>query len=72
MSTSLADRWDRATLDPDPIRDLGYEIAEWEARWVSHRGGDRLVLVPANEDDFERDAYIVADAAAVQDPLEHA
>lgn len=69
---SLADRWDRTTPDPDPLGDLGYEIAEWEARWVSHRGGDRLVLVPANEDDFDRNAYIVADAAAVCDPLERA
>ncbi|MFW5973834.1 MAG: hypothetical protein ACOCPZ_00435 [Natrialbaceae archaeon] len=72
MSRNLAERWDRATLDPDPIRDLGYEIAEWDARWVSYRGGDRAVFVPTVEDDFERDAYIVADAAAVCDPLEHA
>ncbi|MDZ5810218.1 hypothetical protein U4E84_02460 [Halorubrum sp. AD140] len=72
MSTSLADRWERAAPDPDPVRDLGYEIAEWDERWVSYRSGERLVLVPTDEDEFERDAYIVADARAVCDPIKRA
>lgn len=65
------DRWNQLAADPDPNRDLGYELAEWESHRVSYRDGDRLVLVPADEDAFDSEAYIVASAQTMCDVLEH-
>lgn len=68
---NVSDEWDRQRSDPDLIRDLGYELVEWDSHWVTYRDGDRLVLVPSDEDEFDREAYIVATADAVCDTLEH-
>lgn len=70
-AVNVSDEWDRQRPDPDPIRDLGYELAEWESHWVTYRDGERLVLVPSDEDEFDREAYIVAGADAVCDTLKH-
>ncbi|WP_336023509.1 hypothetical protein [Halobellus salinisoli] len=66
-----SDGWKRLAADPDPVRDLGYDLAEWKSHRVSYRDGDRFVFVPADEDAFDREAYIVASANAISDTLEH-
>lgn len=66
-----ADAWERAAPDPDPSDDLGYRIAEWESHRVRYSDGDKVVLVPANEDAFDREAYIVASAGAMCDTFEN-
>ena len=63
--------WKRVAADPDPAKDLGYDLANWESHRVTYRDGDRYVLVPVDEDAFDREAYIVADADAMCDTLEH-
>lgn len=65
-----SDGWKRVAADPDPVRDLGYDLHEWESHRVSYRDGDRVVFVPADEDAFDREAYIVASAEAMCDTLE--
>lgn len=66
-----SDEWDRQRHDPDPIRDLGYELVEWDAHWVSYRDGERVVLVPSKEDEFDREAYIVASAETMCDTFDN-
>ena len=65
-----SDRWRRPTSDPDLRRDLGYEIAEWDAHRVEQHDGVRVVLVPADEDAFDREAYIVVSEDTVVDTFE--
>lgn len=65
-----ADAWERAPPDPDPTDDLGYRIAEWESHQVRYSDGDKVVLVPVDEDAFDSEAYIVADEGAVVDTLD--
>ena len=65
------ENWKRLAADPDPERDLGYDLAEWESHRVSYRDGDRVVLVAVDEDAFDREAYIVAAAETMCDTLEH-
>lgn len=66
-----SERWKRLAADPDPVRDLGYDPAEWESHRVSYSDGDRFVFVPTDEDAFDREAYIVATASATVDTLDH-
>ncbi|WP_049985934.1 hypothetical protein [Halobellus rufus] len=66
-----SDSWKRLAADPDPARDLGYDLHEWEVHRVSYRDGDQVVFVPADEDAFDREAYIVASADALCETLEN-
>lgn len=66
-----SEQWERLAADPDPRLDLGYDLAEWESHRVTYRDGDRVVLVPSDEDAFDREAYIVASAETMCDPLEN-
>lgn len=66
-----SDRWHRTTSDPDLERDLGYELVQWDAHRVEYRDGVRVVLVPADEDAFDREAYIVVAEESVIDTFEH-
>ncbi|WP_144905478.1 hypothetical protein [Halobellus captivus] len=69
-SVYSSDSWKRIATDPDPVRDLGYDLAEWESHRVTYRDGDRFVFVPVDEDAFDREAYIVATEDAMCDTLE--
>ena len=58
--------WEDVSPNPDPVRDLGYELMDLEVL-ETEDGTDRYMLLPTNEEMLARDAFIVADEAAVCD-----
>lgn len=58
--------WEQVSPDPDPVRDLGYELMDLEVL-ETEDGTDRYMLLPTSEEMLAQDAFIVADEAAVCD-----
>ena len=50
--------------DPDPARDLGYEVSDWEQFTFGERSG-HVVFLPGTDDLVVEDAFILADESAV-------
>lgn len=70
MSSSLPD-WRELDADPDPERDLGYDLDEWEVVEARSRGEDHLMFLPSDEELLKEDAFIVAAPDIVYDVGEH-
>lgn len=56
--------WESVSPNPDPVRDLGYELMDLEVL-ETEDGTDRYMLLPTSEEMLADDAFIVADEAAV-------
>lgn len=63
--TNSAD-WDRVAADPDPERDLGYRLADWDLV-TANNGSDQLIFLPQDDELLKEDAFIVVEADAVCD-----
>lgn len=67
MSTDqVPPEWTEVSPDPDPVRDLGYEMIDLEV-FRTDDGTDRFMLLPSNEEMLADDAFIVASESAVCD-----
>ncbi|MCL9814847.1 hypothetical protein [Natranaeroarchaeum aerophilus] len=58
-------------MDPDIETDLGYEPAELDVVTVDRLNRDQRLFLPTDEDALHEDAFIVADADAVCDLVDH-
>ena len=61
--------WRDISSDPDPIRDLGYEMVDMEVV-RTHDGDGEYMFIPSQEDMIAEDAFMVAEPSAVCDPVE--
>lgn len=62
--------WRSAPIDPDLVRDFGYDLVRWEVVETLTEGDDRLVFLPA-DDELLRDAeFIVVDPDVLCDLAE--
>lgn len=64
--------WHRLPADPDPDRDLGYDVCDWEVIPARQNGRRQLMFLPQNEDRLKDDAFVVADQESVCDVEEWA
>lgn len=63
---SVPAEWEGVSPDPDPVRDLGYELMDLEVMQTQD-GTGRYMLLPGREDMLDDDAFIVASESAVCD-----
>ena len=70
MSPATRSDWERVPDDPDPERDLGYQLASLSVIRTENGRGHYLLL-PENDQDIKSEAFIVANAEAVQDLGRH-
>lgn len=58
--------WEAVPSDPDLVRSLGYEIAEWE-EFETHDGSGQVMFLPGEEEQIRNDAFVVTDSESVVD-----
>ena len=58
--------WKEVSPDPDPARDLGYEIMDLEILRTED-GTGRYMLLPSSEEMLADDAFVVASSSSVCD-----
>lgn len=58
------DELEALACDPDPARDLGYEVADWERLQTGGENGG-TVFLPETEDDLLDEAFIVVEESAL-------
>jgi hypothetical protein len=64
------DELEALPCDPDPARDLGYELTDWERL---HPGGETAtVFLPATEERLLEEAFIVVEESALCELRTHA
>lgn len=66
MSPASRSEWERLPDDPDPHRDLGYQLASLSVIRTENGRGHYLLL-PEDEEDIKSEAFIVATEDAVED-----
>lgn len=59
--------WLRQPADPDPERDLGYVVDEWEAVEARRGGEQQLMFLPGDEDLLRQEAFLVVSPEDVRD-----
>lgn len=64
------DQWEHVAADPDPKRNLGYELEEWETIRVDRGKSDHVVYVSRDEADRNRESFIIAGIDAVEDLID--
>lgn len=64
--------WHRLPADPDPERDLKYDVRDWKVITTRTNGRRRLMFLPENEERLRDDAFVVADGQSVCDVEEWA
>lgn len=64
---SVPPEWKETSRDPDPVRDLGYEMIDLEVFETEEEETDRYMFLPGRKDMLADDAFIVASAGAVCD-----
>lgn len=62
----MASNWQRVPEDPDPKRDLGYDIADLTV--VESPTETHIVFLPSTESHLDEEAFIIADTDAVCTP----
>lgn len=63
--------WENQPDDPDPKRDLGYEILELRSVEARSGGEEHLLFLPEDEEMLRSEAFIVADPDSVLQLEEH-
>lgn len=66
MSVPSAAEWEQLPVDPDPERDLGYSLLEWDVVEAKN-GSGQLIFLPSDEELLRDDAFIVASESSVCD-----
>ncbi|MFC7045396.1 hypothetical protein ACFQH6_08250 [Halobacteriaceae archaeon GCM10025711] len=51
--------WKRQPDDPNPERDLGYEMVDWDVVRARKNGSEHLMFLPADEEMIRGEAFIV-------------
>lgn len=64
MSGSVQEAWEDAADDPDPNRDLGYDLQPLTVFNVDE-GGRKYVFLPGDEDHLEDEEFVVAESGSV-------
>jgi hypothetical protein len=64
---SVPPEWEETSRDPDPVRDLGYEMIDLEVFETEEEETDRYMFLPGRKDMLADDAFIVASEGAVCD-----
>ena len=67
----LEERWAAVDADPDLEEDLGYEAMDLDVL-VTSSSEPKVMLLPADQAELRDDAYVVADMAFAEDPVERA
>lgn len=63
--------WEQQPDDPDPERDLGYEIVELRSVEARSGGEQHLLFLPEDEEMLRSEAFIVADPDTVLQLEDH-
>ena len=58
VSDADEDTWDAASVDPDPVRDLGYEH---EPLTAIRADDDRYILLPGEDDHLTDAEFLIVD-----------
>jgi hypothetical protein len=66
VESCSAEDWEAVPTHPDPERDLGYEMLDWDVVRASN-GSDRLIFLPQDDDMLKDDAFIIVDPELVCD-----
>lgn len=66
MSTSSTDWWDVAE-DPDPERDLDYELIDLDVIQTAVEDRHQVLVLPTDEDLLREDAFMVVEESAIRD-----
>lgn len=56
--------WEAVPTDPDPERDLGYRMLDWDVVRTSN-GSENLIFLPKDDDMLRDDAFIIVDPSLV-------
>ena len=72
MAQKVSDVWEDIPPNPNPARDLDYEIIELDFIPTSTSGGEEVLVLPTDEDMLREDAFVVADRDSVIDLSERA
>lgn len=59
--------WERLRADPDPVADLGYDVADWDAFEARGAGEGYLMYLPRDPELLRGEAFVVADERIVCD-----
>ncbi|EMA70666.1 hypothetical protein C461_00217 [Halorubrum aidingense JCM 13560] len=59
--------WRDAPRDPDTAVDLGYDLLDLDVLPTSIEGQSRLIVLPAAEEQFHEDAFLVVNEELVCD-----
>ncbi|MWV65405.1 hypothetical protein GRS48_11340 [Halorubrum sp. JWXQ-INN 858] len=59
--------WERLPPDPDPVADLGYSPGKWTVRETNRGGRRHVVFACDDEAERDRESFIIATGAAVED-----
>lgn len=70
MCPATRSDWEQLPDDPDPRRDLGYQLASLSVIRTENGSGHYLLL-PEDQQDIRSEAFIVAAEEAVQDLARH-
>ncbi|SHH02936.1 hypothetical protein [Halobaculum gomorrense] len=68
----LSDDWRELPPNPDPLDDLGYDLAELDFIPTSTSGGAEVLVLPTDDDMLREDAFLVVDKASVVDLTDRA
>lgn len=71
MSNSMDDAWQEQPADPDPCKDLDYELVDWTTVSATQNGDDYLMYIPEEEEMLREDEFIVIEADDVVDLVEN-
>lgn len=62
----LPTEWEDLPADPDPNRNLDYDLGQWEKINVVDNP-DQVIFLPNDEEQLKDDAFIVSDKSAICD-----
>lgn len=62
--------WKQARSNPDPRKDLGYDIDDWEEVTARSAGQEHLLFLPSDEGMLQDEAFLVVAPEAMEDLLE--
>jgi hypothetical protein len=71
VSAPRQDVWLEQPVDPDPAKDLGYEIVPWDVVAVESGDSDHRVVLPTDEAMLMRDAFMIIPSSMIWSLEDH-
>ena len=59
MGASTRGEWLRQPTNPEPERDLGYKLTDWDCIRARTRGEEHLMFLPDDEELLRKEAFVV-------------